>query len=332
MARRPAAQDAPAPVDAAPATPAPIDTNVRVTPFDFKPEYDPYFDEPSETTDRGDALEVEIEQLQDTPEPAPEPVPETTDETPEPEPELDSAQSKMIPKARLDEVINQRKQLAAEVERLRQELATRQTQPEPAAPPVPEYDFASKEKEYMEAVLDGDTDKALAIRNDIRQAEFQAIQQQVAQSVPRADEAAAAVQQQLSNQAALQEVNNAFPVFDPDSANFDVDLTEEAVAIAKGYIQFRGLDYPTAIRKAAEQVATLNGIARAGTTPPPAKPKPAPDPKTVAAKIEAANRQPPTAPAQQVAGEDVIDPMSMSDDEFIRLPASVRARLRGDML
>jgi primosomal protein N'' len=318
--------------------PAPvIDTNVRVTPFDFKPEYDPYFDEPMENADRGDALEVEVEQLQDAPEPAPEPVPETTDEVPEPEPEpepeVDAAQAKMIPKARLDEVISQRKQLAAEVERLRQELAARQTQPEPTAPVVPEYDFAAKEKEYMEAVLDGDTDKALAIRNDIRQAEFQAIQQQVAQSVPRADEAAAAVQQQLANQAALQEVNTAFPVFDPDSDSFDVDLTEEAVAIAKGFIQFRGLDYASAIRKAAEQVATLNGITRAGAAAPePAKAKPAPDPKAVAAKLEAANRQPPTAPAQQVAGEDVIDPMSMSEDEFMRLPASVKARLRGDML
>lgn len=331
MARPKSSQAAPAsePVsapDTAPISQAP-DPNRKVAPFEFKPEYDPYFDDPPEgDVDRGDF--VEPDEPASTPDPAPMPDP-TPDPTPEPEPEPE-ADAPRIPKARFDEVNEERKRLRAEVERLRAEMQTRPPEA-PPEPVTPAYDFESKEKEYMEAVLDGDTDKALALRREIRQAEFDTIQAQVQKAVPRADEAATVVQQRMANESALKEVNTAFPVFDPNSEAYDVDLTEEAVAIARGFIEYRGMDFPSAIRKAADQVARLNGINRAGATPT-AQPKPVADPKAVQQKLQQAARQPPTTPVNSIPDEDSVDVASMSDEEFMALPAKTRARLRGDFV
>jgi hypothetical protein len=326
MARSQGAEAAPV-SDTSPAPLAqPPSFGQHIGPFEYTPEA---FEEfaPVEG-DRGDDIEaLQPTESVETPEPATptEPEPQAKAE-PEPEPEH---QAPMIPKARFDEVNTRRKALAEENERLKAELAVRTQAPEPSAPPAPAYDFTSKEKEYMEAVLDGDTDKALAIRGEIRQAEFQQITLQVQQSVPRPDEVVALSQQQVAQQSALEEVNAAYPVFDPTADNFDADLTEEAVAIAKGFIEFRGMDFPSAIRKAADQVARLNGIA--ASTAASAAPK-APTPKDVASKIERATQQPPTAPVSQVPEEPTTDVMNLTEEEFEKLPAATKARLRGDFM
>ena len=44
------------------------------------------------------------------------------------------------------------------------------------------YDFASKEAEYQQLVLDGETEKATALRNEIRTAEKEQIMFEVQQS------------------------------------------------------------------------------------------------------------------------------------------------------
>lgn len=329
MARSQSAEAAP--VSSPTPTPAPLaqppSFGQHVGPFEYTPEVFEEFG-PVEG-DRGDDIEaLQPAESVETPEP-PKAEPESEPQAKaEPEPETEH-QAPMIPKARFDEVNTRRKALAEENERLKAELAVRTQAPEPSAPPAPAYDFAAKEKEYMEAVLDGDTDKALAIRGEIRQAEFQQITLQVQQSVPRPDEVVALSQQQVAQQSALEEVNAAYPVFDPTADNFDADLTEEAVAIAKGFIEFRGMDFPSAIRKAADQVARLNGIA--ASTAASAAPK-APTPKDVASKIERATQQPPTAPVSQVPEEPTTDVMNLTEEEFEKLPAATKARLRGDFM
>ena len=45
----------------------------------------------------------------------------------------------------------------------------------PEAEKLPEYDFVTKEKEYQDLVLEGETEKAALLRNEIRAAEREQI-------------------------------------------------------------------------------------------------------------------------------------------------------------
>jgi hypothetical protein len=83
----------------------------------------------------------------------------------------------MVPKTRLDEVLAKNRELA---EQLAQERAVREAaKPKPKeGETAPEaFDFEAKEKAYMQAVRDGEDDKALTIRKEIRAAERQAVAQ-----------------------------------------------------------------------------------------------------------------------------------------------------------
>lgn len=87
-----------------------------------------------------------------------------------------------IPKKRFDEV-NQRRKAAedklAQIER--ENKATQQAQDAT-------YDFDAKEKEYLDLVLDGKTEEAIALRKEIRAAErteFQRVATEQAQTVSK---------------------------------------------------------------------------------------------------------------------------------------------------
>ena len=70
----------------------------------------------------------------------------------------------MVPKSRLDEVLAKQKALEKQLDELR---AQKQ---EPGEAPEA-YDFDAKEVEYQNLVLDGEAQKAAALRKEIRAAE-----------------------------------------------------------------------------------------------------------------------------------------------------------------
>ena len=70
----------------------------------------------------------------------------------------------MVPKARLDEVLAKQKALQKQLDEM-----TAQNEKSAEAPDA--YDFDSKEVEYQNMVLDGETEKAVALRREIRKAE-----------------------------------------------------------------------------------------------------------------------------------------------------------------
>ena len=76
----------------------------------------------------------------------------------------DKVKAPMVPKSRLDEVLAKNKAMQKKLE---EATAAEKV----AAENAPKYDFDAKEVEYQDLVLNGDTEKAVELRNEIRQAE-----------------------------------------------------------------------------------------------------------------------------------------------------------------
>lgn len=310
--------------------------NRTVEPFSFKPEDHGEDFAPIDysTVDRGDSLEpvepapeteVEVE--------APEAAPETpvsakapTKQDSEP-PSTDAPIT--IPKARFDEVNEQRKALARQLEELQARLNAPQPPAEPTAPEA--YDFDAAERKFLEATLDGDLDTATSLRKEINERLIQQAVHSALQHAPKIPDAVAAVRAQNAVETATQEMNSLYPMYDPDSESFNEELTKEAVFQTQAMIQMKGMSYPEAVRIAAANVAKLNGIEPVTSAPRAAKV--ATTNTAVAKKISAAEKQPPATPAASTASsaEPQFDIENMSDEEFLALPRAVRSRLRGDL-
>lgn len=351
MARPSARASAAASSDLAPAQIVPDLTgggatfyNKQIDPFTFIAEDhgEDFAPIDYKTVDRGDSLEpMVVEEVAETE--APPEVAETEAEAPATEaraaapaakPEEPSATTDApisIPKARFDEVNEQRKALARRIEELESRLNAPPPPPESTTPEA--YDFEAAERKFLEATLDGDLDGAAGLRKEINQRLIQEAVHTALQQAPKVNDAVAAVRAQTAVETATREMNSLYPMYDPDSESFNEELTKEAVFQTQAMIQMKGMSYPEAVRIAAANVAKLNGIEPIGTAPRAARPAAAPGAKTVAGKIGAAEKQPPPTPAASTASssEPQFDIDSMTDAEFLALPRATRARLRGDL-
>mgnify|MGYP003139280812 CR=1 FL=1 len=128
-----------------------------------KAKYEIDLNFPEEITDEvlneKEVTEEVAEETEET-EPELEEVAELEEET-EPEPK-----KPMVPKSRLDEVLAKQRKLQEQLDALSAEKEVSSNEPVPEA-----YDFDIKELEYQEHVLNGETDKAVALRKEIRAAE-----------------------------------------------------------------------------------------------------------------------------------------------------------------
>ena len=237
--------------------------------------------------------------------------------------------SPMVPKSRLDEVLAKQKALQKQLDDLNAQKTKSEEAPE-------EYDFDQKEVEYQTMVLDGETDKAVALRREIRKAERTQLEYEMRQEMTQTveqDRVATALQQ------AANSMEEAYPVFDNNSDSFDQALTDEVVDLRDAFI-IKGLSAVEALSKAVNFVVKDHDldaavddtgsalIAKAKTTDEVAKKR-----SQVKQKLAAAESQPPELPGESKAKPDVSnDISSMSEDEFNALPEATLRRLRGDIL
>lgn len=293
--------------------------------------------------DRGDAIES-LESLLE-PEPAPvipeepptenpppsepeEPTPSEPEELPaeEPEPPAEDPENKptdkqLIPRARFNELNDQKKAAENRVKELEARLNS-------SVPPT-QYDFDAKEKDYMDAVLEGDHTKALSLRKEIRAAEMDLARTVATQTAAQAKEATKA---ELDFDSTVSSIEAEFPAFDQTSETYNQDFVDEALELHAGFIT-RGYTPAAAMRKAVNYVAKANGLVAkseqptASSAPPPVK---AP-PSTVKSKLDTAASQPPMQKGTS-GGEVEPNYAQLSDDEWDALPAATLARLRGDVL
>jgi len=265
----------------------------------------------------------------ETPEVAPV-VPEAeAKKAPEPEPK-----QKMVPKSRLDEVLAKQKALQKQLDDLMAAKTAAETAPE-------SYDFAVKEVEYQNMVLDGQHEKAAALRAEIRKAERAQLEFELTQKV---EQKVTQSQQISALQQAAADLEANFPVFDRASPDYNEKYTQEVIDLRDAFI-VKGENPVAALSKAAKFVLreydlidmsgdTTPSLAVAPTPKAPSVDEVAKKRAEVARKLKVAESQPPEMPGESSAarGEKAIDLSTLTEDEFNALPAATLKRLRGDIL
>ena len=156
------------------------------------------------------------------------------------EPEVEEPKAPMVPKSRLDEVLAKNKEMQKRLQTLESETKEEDT--------TPKYDFVAREKEYQELVLDGETDRAAQLREEIRSAEreqmMSEMQSKMGQTVQQDREA-----HELNKKA--NEIMEVFPVFDQKSKQFDERLANEVMELRDAFI-FQGYGAADSLAKATE--------------------------------------------------------------------------------
>lgn len=302
--------------------------------------------------DRGDEITVDEEDLEVLPSETEEK--DTPDETeastkteeeaeaPQQEEEEDEpapTESIMVPKARLDQVSARNRVLAEEnkalLERLEQVIkgaeAPQTPEPEPEPEPEPQFDFAAKQKEEYDAILDGNTEKALAIRQEIDTAREELYTKR---AVETASQTLTSAQETTLFNRTVEALSDRFPVFNPQNEAFDEALTTEVVALRDSLVNGRGLSRSQALVEATKYVLAAKRPEllqaqqdKGNTTKPTDKEKPRnPTQEKVVAQ------QPSDLAGDGNADRDTgkVDVLQMTEEEFDALPEATKRRLRGD--
>ena len=325
--------------DRMPGSDAPEDSAAEQLDLNFGLGEEPA-EEPEDEEVVAEAEETEVEAVEEAEEPvAEDDSPALGDQTPvteaaeEPEaPVAEEPRKHMVPKSRLDEVLAKQKALEKQLDELR---AQKQ---EPGEAPEA-YDFDAKEVEYQNLVLDGEAQKAAALRKEIRTAERAQLEYEFSSKI---GESVSQSQQATALQQAASELEDNFPVFDRNSDQYNEGYTQEVIDLRDAFIM-KGENPVAALTKAAKFVLREYDLVDMGevAAAPSLSAETAPRVDEVAKKraevtrkLKAAESQPPEMPGESstARGEKALDIASMTEDEFNALPEATLRRLRGDIL
>jgi len=240
-----------------------------------------------------------------------------------------SVKKPMVPKARLDEVLAKQKALQKQLDEIN--AANEKAEEAPEA-----YDFDAKEVEYQNMVLDGETEKAVALRREIRKAERDTLEYEMRQEM---SQTVNQDRQMTALQQAANAMEDAYPVFNRDSDDYNEDITNEVVELRDAFIM-KGYEAVDALSKAVKYVVKDHDLDQAQESAPSLAGKAqksdelAKKRAQVSKKLKAAEAQPPELPGESSSmhGERAMDLSAMTEEEFAALPEATLKRLRGDIL
>lgn len=243
----------------------------------------------------------------------------------EEEPEVET-KAPMVPKSRLDEVLAKNK----EMQKIIQDMEEKTPETE-----APKYDFVAQEKKYQDFVLEGETEKAALLREEIRNAEKEQLmsemQSKMGQTVQQDRET-----RELQQKA--EEIVEVFPIFNPQSKNYDEKLSNKVMELRDAFI-YQGYGAADSLAKAtevtllSERPDLLQGGEEVTQDPAPQLNKMVQEKKAkanVSKKVAASQSQPPQMKGEATQNKKVVDINVMSDDEFGALPEETLRRMRGD--
>ena len=240
-----------------------------------------------------------------------------------------SAKKPMVPKARLDEVLAKQKALQKQLDEINAANEKAEDAPE-------DYDFDAKEVEYQNMVLDGEAEKAVALRREIRKAERATLEYEMRQEM---SQTVNQDRQMTALQQAANAMEDAYPVFNRDSDDYNEDITNEVVELRDAFMM-KGYEAVDALSKAVKYVVKDHDLDQAQESAPSLAGKAqktdelAKKRAQVSSKLKAADAQPPELPGESSAhhGERALDLSTMTEEEFAALPEATLKRLRGDIL
>lgn len=262
--------------------------------------------------DRGDLVEPEL---------GLETLKELVKDAPKEKVETDEPKPQHIPKARFDEVINRKNELQAELAEANRVINSLTT----TTPPAPVFNEDEKEKEYYDAMIDGDALKAASIRREIN-ANLRS---------QAADEAEQRINQRQSGvdlQTASQQAVRDYPYLDTPEGSEAIELILASRDAKIG----RGMTPGDALRSAVATIAPkfapeTDGTPGRGLTAEPLKTD---NRSTVAIARGAADStlQPPSIQTgvgnRATAGR--VNVNDMTEEQFENLSPAEKKRLRGD--
>jgi hypothetical protein len=167
----------------------------------------------------------------------------------------------VIPRARFDELNSKLHLERQETERLRAELEASKN-PKPSAAEVETVDVKALEKEYFDAVIDGDQDKAVAIREKINDQIYARAEAATTEKVTRQ---LSERDLQTSLSKAVDSTIAAYPFLDSTSPDANQDAIAEVVDWRDFYLS-RGDSPAVALQKAAAKVGPTFATAAATIT------------------------------------------------------------------
>ena len=303
---------------------------------------------PPETKAEAEALaeaeeveaEEETEEVEEDvqPEEAEEETVETAEAEEEPEAEsevLDDEIEIKVPKNRFDEVNARMKNAEKKVEQLEKQLET--VIEEKIEEPEPEpYDYEAKEKEAMEAMLEGDAEKYSRINAEIREAEKAEL---VREAKKLASEGDQQLQETLTFEEAAAKIEEKYPSFVEGAEGFNKEAYNELLDLFQGYARSGNYTRVQALQRAAEKAVHMYDIQAADEDSPVEEEETRPDnvvdikKPDIKRKTKVADAQPPVMESGAAKeSEPTVDVGSMSDEEYEALPESTKRRLRGDVV
>jgi len=243
----------------------------------------------------------------------------------------------MIPKARLDDEVAKRRKLESELAELKS--AREKAETDAAADEAFNAAIAEANKLMREAnakVLDGELDAATELQQQAL------VKMATARATPKTSEGANPAQMaeqieaRIELKATLKDIYRRYPQMDSNAEDADIELIDRAVMYEEMYVN-QGHSPAMAVERAVEDAVRLIRPELMQTQAPVQKPvKASPEAKRtqekrsdLESKVAMAQKQPPKAPASSIS-EPMVDVNSLSEEEFDALPASTRAKLRGD--
>ena len=238
---------------------------------------------------------------------------------------------KGIPKHRFDEVNERRKAAEDENARLKAQIEAGKP-PEKGEEP---YDVRAGEKEYMDLLLDGDTDAALAKREEIDAAK-EAKWRADTKGETKVELSQSEEQNELL--ALSSEAQTMFDVFNPDHEDYNQPMLDKVLTFMRGYESSGEMSRSDAFVAGLADVVEMYGLMPDEEEAPADDGKPKPtgkkkvDPKKAALKKQA--HQPVAGEGAASADNGAVAPdiETMTDEEIDALPEKTLARLRGDFV
>jgi hypothetical protein len=244
----------------------------------------------------------------------------------------------IIPRDRHEAILNrereQRRALEAQLAQVQK--GQQQTQVNEV---LKKYDdkIADLETKQVKAMTDGDTEKALQLGRELR-----AVERERGETVAEQRNAVSTAQAVETTRygMAVERIEEAFPVMNPDSDDFDEDVVRDVLAMKAGY-EGTGLSPTDALQKAVKRLLkpeTRKQENATEVTPRVSADDVAKERKKDAVEkaVDTSKKQPPATTkvgensdklGGQLTAEKVI---GMSQKDFAKLDEKELARLRGD--
>lgn len=242
----------------------------------------------------------------------------------------EKAKKHMVPKSRLDKVLERNRELEAELAARSAASAKPEKKDGDKAPA--KYDFDKAEEDYQDAVLDGRKADAARIRREMRAAERAEIQAEL-------DATSSTTNRQqditVTISRATAEIEKNFPMLDSNHADYNEEAATDLIDIYTGLVA-SGKDPMKALDKALNMVVKSHDLV-GGDDSDDGEDPPADKKKDLKSKIDAAKKQPAKMPNKQNPSKkakdpDEIDINTISDEDWDALPQSVKDRMMGNVL